>query len=55
MRQQTAMMEDIFKKTNLETVKKFNEQWEKFLKTTGEESLKAYEEALRLFNGAWQS
>ena len=55
VRQQTAMMEDIFKRTNLEKVKKFNEQWEKFLKTTGEESLKAYEEALRLFNGAWQS
>ena len=31
IRQQTKMIENIFKETNIDSIKKFNEQWEKFL------------------------
>ena len=34
IRQQSRMMENIFKETNIQSIKKFNDQWEKFLKTT---------------------
>ncbi len=55
VKQQTRMIEDIFKETNIESIKKFNSQWEKFLKTSGDDSIKAYQEALKKFNQAWQS
>ena len=51
----SIMMENIFKETNIESVKKFNEQWERFLKTSGADSVKAYQEAIKRFNQAWQS
>lgn len=54
IKQQTKMIEGIFKETNLETIKKFNEQWERFLKTSGNDSIKAYQEAIKKFNEAWQ-
>ena len=47
IKQQTKMMENIFKETNIESVKKFNEQWERFLKTSGDDSIKAYQEAIK--------
>ena len=31
VKQQTKMIESIFKETNIESIKKFNDQWEKFL------------------------
>ena len=49
------MMENIFKETNIESIKKFNGQWEKFLKTSGDDSIVAYQEAIKKFNQAWQS
>ena len=55
IKQQTVMIENIFKETNLETIKKFNKQWEKFLATSGDDSIKAYQEAIKKFNQAWQS
>lgn len=55
IKQQTKMIEGIFKETNIESVKKFNDQWEKFLKTSGEDSIMAYQEAIKRFNQAWQS
>jgi len=55
IKQQTKMIEGIFKETNIESIKKFNVQWEKFLKTSGEESITAYQEAIKKFNQAWQS
>jgi len=55
MKQQTKMIEGIFKETNIESVKKFNDQWEKFLKTSGDDSITAYQEAIKRFNQAWQS
>ena len=55
IKQQTKMMENIFKETNIESVKKFNDQWEKFLKTSGDDSIIAYQEAIKKFNQAWQS
>ena len=55
MKQQTKMIEGIFKETNIESVKKFNDQWEKFLKTSGDDSIMAYQEAIKKFNQAWQS
>ena len=54
VKQQTKMIESIFKETNIENIKKFNEQWEKFLKTSGEESIKAYQEAIKKFNEVWR-
>ncbi len=55
MKQQTKMIETIFKETNIESIKKFNDQWEKFLKTSGDDSIMAYQEAIKKFNQAWQS
>jgi hypothetical protein len=55
MKQQTKMIESIFKETNIESVKKFNDQWEKFLQTSGDDSIMAYQEAIKRFNQAWQS
>ncbi|MBS1267400.1 MAG: hypothetical protein MAG458_00100 [Nitrosopumilus sp.] len=55
IKQQTKMIEGIFKETNIESVKKFNDQWERFLKTSGEDSIMAYQEAIKRFNQAWQS
>lgn len=55
IKQQTKMIEGIFKETNIESVKKFNEQWEKFLSTSGDDSITAYQEAIKRFNQAWQS
>ena len=53
VKQQTKMFENIFKQTNVIAMKKFNEQWEKFLKTSGEDSIKAYQDAIKRFNSAW--
>ena len=53
VKQQTKMFENIFKQTNVVAMKKFNEQWEKFLKTSGEDSIKAYQDAIKRFNSAW--
>ena len=33
IKQQTKMIESIFKETNIESIKKFNNQWKKFLST----------------------
>ncbi|QLH07639.1 hypothetical protein [Nitrosopumilus ureiphilus] len=55
IKQQTKMIESIFKETNIESIKKFNEQWEKFLSTSGDDSITAYQEAIKRFNQAWQS
>jgi uncharacterized membrane-anchored protein YjiN (DUF445 family) len=55
IKQQTKMIENIFKETNIESIQKFNEQWEKFLKTTGGDSITAYQEAIKRFNQTWQS
>jgi hypothetical protein len=49
------MFENIFKETNIESVKKFNVQWERFLQTSGDDSIIAYQEAIKKFNQAWQS
>ena len=37
-----------------QTIKKFNEQWEKFLTTSGDDSITAYQEAIKKFNQTWQ-
>ena len=55
IKQQTKMMQNVFNETNIVTIKKFNEQWERFLKTSGADSVKAYQEAIKKFNQAWQS
>ena len=55
IKQQTKMIESIFKETNVESIKKFNDQWEKFLNTSGGDSIKAYQEAIKNFNQTWQS
>jgi hypothetical protein len=55
IKQQTKMFENIFKETNVESMKKFNDQWEIFLKTSGDESIMAYQEAIKKFNQTWQS
>ena len=55
IKQQTKMIESIFKETNIESIKKFNEQWEKFLSTSGDDSIIAYQEAIKRFNQTWQS
>ena len=54
IKQQTKMIENIFKETNIESIKKFNVQWEKFLTTSGDDSITAYQEAIKKFNQAWQ-
>jgi tRNA A37 threonylcarbamoyladenosine modification protein TsaB len=55
IKQQTKMFENIFKETNIEAIKKFNVQWEKFLNTSGDDSIMAYQEAIKKFNQVWQS
>lgn len=55
VKQQTKMFENIFKETNISSIKKFNVQWERFLKTSGDDSIRAYQEAIQRFNEAWQS
>ena len=55
IKQQTEMIENIFKETNIEAIKKFNNQWERFLKTSGDDSIKAYQEAIKRFNEAWKT
>ena len=55
IKQQTKMIENIFKETNIESIKKFNTQWEKFLTTSGDDSIMAYQEAIKKFNQAWQT
>ena len=54
VKQQTKMIENIFKETNIESIKKFNDQWEKFLTASSDESITAYQEAIKKFNQAWQ-
>ena len=54
IKQQTKMIESIFKETNIESIKKFNNQWEKFLTLSGDDSIIAYQEAIKKFNQAWQ-
>ena len=54
VKQQTKMIESIFKETNIESIKKFNDQWEKFLTASSDESITAYQEAIKKFNQAWQ-
>ena len=54
IKQQTKMIESIFKETNIESIKKFNVQWEKFLTTSGDDSITAYQEAIKKFNQTWQ-
>jgi len=54
IKQQTKMIEGIFKETNIESIKKFNDQWEKFLTSSGDDSIIAYQEAIKKFNQAWQ-
>lgn len=53
--QQNNLIENIFKKTNVDSMKKFNDQWEKFLSTSGDDSIKAYQEAIKRFNETWKS
>jgi len=55
IKQQNKLIENIFKETNIDTIKKFNTQWEKFLTTSGDESIKAYQEAIKQFNETWKS
>ncbi len=55
IKQQTKMIENIFKETNIESMKKFNDQWKIFLKTTGNDSIMAYQEVIKRFNQTWQS
>ena len=43
------------KKLNGKSIKKFNGQWEKFLNSSGDDSIVAYQEAIKKFNQAWQS
>ena len=54
VKQQTKMIENIFKETNIESIKKFNDQWEKFLTASSDDSIIAYQEAIKKFNQAWQ-
>ena len=54
VKQQTKMIENIFKETNIESIKKFNIQWEKFLTASSDESITAYQDAIKKFNQAWQ-
>jgi len=55
IKQQTKLIDNIFKETNIESIKKFNEQWDKFLKTSGDDAIKAYQEAIKRFNETWQT
>lgn len=55
IKQQNKLIDNIFKETNIDSMKKFNEQWEKFLSTSGDDSIKAYQEAIKKFNETWKS
>lgn len=55
IKQQNKLIENIFKETNIDTIKKFNAQWEKFLRTSGDDSINAYQEAIKQFNETWKS
>ena len=55
IKQQNKLIDNIFKETNIDSMKKFNEQWEKFLSTSGDDSIKAYQEAIKRFNETWKS
>lgn len=55
IKQQNKLIENIFKETNIDSMKKFNDQWEKFLSTSGDDSIKAYQEAIKRFNETWKS
>ena len=55
IKQQNKLIENIFKETNIESMKNFNDQWEKFLSTSGDDSIKAYQEAIKRFNETWKS
>ena len=55
IKQQKKMFENIFKETNIDAIKKFNSQWEKFLNTSDDDSIIAYQEAIKKFNQACQS
>ena len=55
IKQQNKLIENIFKETNIDAMKNFNDQWEKFLSTSGDDSIKAYQEAIKRFNETWQS
>ena len=55
IKQQNKLIQNIFKETNIDTMKNFNDQWEKFLNTSGDDSIKAYQEAIKRFNETWQS
>ncbi|MDH3278170.1 MAG: hypothetical protein OEL77_04615 [Nitrosopumilus sp.] len=55
IKQQNKLIENIFKETNIDTIKKFNTQWEKFLRTSGDDSIIAYQEAIKQFNETWKS
>ena len=39
IKQQNKLIENIFKETNIDSIKKFNDQWEKFLSTSGDDSI----------------
>ena len=54
IKQQNKLIENIFKETNIESMKSFNDQWEKFLSTSGDDSIKAYQEAIKRFNETWK-
>jgi hypothetical protein len=55
IKQQNKLIENIFKETNIDAMKNFNDQWEKFLSTSGDDSIKAYQEAIKRFNETWKS
>jgi hypothetical protein len=40
------MIESIFKETNIGSIKKFNDQWKKFLTASGDESITEIKEIL---------
>ena len=54
IKQQNKLIENIFKETNIDAMKSFNDQWEKFLNTSGDDSIKAYQEAIKRFNETWK-
>ena len=53
IKQQTSMIENIFENTNIRTINEFNEQWGRFLRTSGSDSITAYQEAIKRFNQTW--
>ncbi len=55
IKQQNKLIENIFKETNIDSMKNFNDQWEKFLNTSGDDSIKAYQDAIKRFNETWKS